>query len=151
MHRAWGAYPDTILTFPDAGIVVDLRRELTPAIRRRLIDAGLPRAFAVVTSCNPLGRLLDESSNRRLATVLAIQIAAKHPAARPVLGGSPDGSHREPGWALMISLDEAKGLARSFLQNAVFWYDGSCFAIVPVHAPGPALALPAPAEGGPES
>jgi len=142
MHRAWGAYPETVLTFPDADLVVDLRRPLTPAIRRRLGEHGLSGPFAVVTACNPLGTHLDEAANRRLCQVLAMQVAARYPGARPVDGGSPDGTHREPGWAIPASLEEARRLAGEFLQNAVFWFDGERFSVVPVHSPGEPLALP---------
>jgi len=149
VHRAWGAYPDTVLTFPDAGIVVDLRHPLTPAIRRHLQDLGLPGPFAVVTASNPLGGHLDDHSNRRLLAVLASQIASRFPGARKALGGSPDGRHQEPGWAIPASLEEARRLAEEFLQNALFWYDGDRFLIVPVHAPGEPLGLPCPLEISP--
>ncbi|MGQ0704162.1 MAG: DUF3293 domain-containing protein [Gemmatimonadales bacterium] len=142
MHRAWGSYPDTVLTFPDVDLVIDLRRPLSPAIRRRLAELGLGRPFAVITACNPLGTRLEERANRRLCAVLERQVSARYPGARPAQGGSPDGTHREPGWALPISLEEAKRLAGGFLQNAVFWYDGEKFQVVPVHAPFEALTLP---------
>ena len=143
MHRAWGSYQDTVLTFPDADLVLDLRRPLTPAIRRRLVELGLGGRFAVITACNPLGTRLDERANRRLCTVLERQVTARYPEARPAQGGSPDGTHREPGWAVPVSLEEARRLAGQFLQNAVFWYDGEKFQLVPVHAPFETVALPA--------
>lgn len=141
MHRAWGAYPETVLTFPEAGIIVDLRRPVGDVLRHRLAS-HLAGPFGVVTACNPLGSGLDPDANERLSTLLAHRIALRYPSARPAQGGSPDGSHREPGWAVPAPLDEVKRLAGDFLQNAVFWYDGERFSIVPVHGSGAVLPLP---------
>ncbi len=142
MHRAWGAYPDTVLTFPEIDLVVDLRGPLSPVVRQRLRDAGLGGPFGVVTACNPLGSQFDAASNRRLTILLATRIAASHPSARRADGGSPDGAHQEPGWAVPGSLEQARQLGEAFFQNAVFWFDGERFAIVPVHAPGQVILLP---------
>ncbi len=144
MHRAWGAYPETVLTFPELDLLVDLRNPLSPALRERLRNAGLGGPFGVVTACNPLGTPLDPSANRRLTVLLATRIASSHPAARRADGGSPDGTHQEAGWAIPGSLEQVRQLAATFLQNAVFWFDGTQFTIVPVHAPGEVLPLPLP-------
>jgi len=87
-------------------------------------------------------RLAEGSLPEKEALRLAMQVAARYPGARPVDGGSPDGTHREPGWAIPASLEEARRLAGEFLQNAVFWFDGERFSVVPVHSPGEPLALP---------
>jgi len=142
MHRAWGAYAETVLTFPGLDLVVDLRRPLTPSVVRRLREAGLPGAFGVVTACNPLGAQLDPASNRRLTVLLGHRISAGYGSALRADGGSPDGSHQEPGWAIPGSLDQVRQLGAAFLQNAVFWFDGERFAIVPVHSAGEVVPLP---------
>ncbi len=149
MRRPWGDYPDTLLTFA-GGLAIDLRRPLSPPLRQRLGELGLGRPFGVVTACNPLGSRLDDAANRRLTSLLGQRILAGYGEARPAQGGSPDGSHREPGWAVPAPLEEVKRLAADFLQNAVFWYDGERFSIVPVLGPGEPLPLPlpAPAESG---
>jgi hypothetical protein len=139
---AWGRYPDTILQFPSAGIDIDLRQPLSPRALLVLAIAGLARPFAVVTACNPLGCSLDDSANRRLSAVLTGLVQDRFPGARPAHGTSPDGAHVEPGWAIPAPLEEARSLATRFLQNAVFWFDGIRFSIVPVHAAGPLLTLP---------
>ena len=141
MRRPWGAYPETVITFPDSGLVVDLRRPVNPMLRQRLGEIGLSGSFGVVTACNPLGGQVDAAANRRLTTLLASR-AAGYAGSRPAVGGSPDGSHREPGWAIPAPLDELRRLAADFLQNALFWFDGEKFAIIPVHGAGEALPLP---------
>lgn len=143
MHPSWGRYPDTLLRFPEAGLRIDLRRPVSPADQRALANIGLPGPFAVVTSCNPLGRSLEESSNNRLTAVLTALVLERYPGARLAHGASPDGAHLERGWAIPASLDEVRGLAARFFQNGVFWFDAGCFYIVPVLAPLPKLALPA--------
>ena len=146
MSHGWGPYPETVLHFPEIGLRLDLRLPLSPAILQQLAELGLGGSFAVVTACNPLGSDLDEVGNRRLATVLARLVRDRYPGAHPALGGSPDGSHEESGWALPVPLEDARQLAAQFLQNALFWFEGGRVLIVPVLGPGPDLPLP-PAAG----
>lgn len=142
MHRPWGAYPETVITFPDTGLVVDLRRPVTPMLRQRLGQIGLAGPFGVVTACNPLGTQIGAVANRRLTTLLGCRVAG-YAGSRPAVGGSPDASHQEPGWAIPASLDQVRRLAADFLQNALFWFDGEKFSIVPVHGTADVLTLPA--------
>lgn len=146
MHRPWGAYPETVITFPETGLVVDLRRPVNPILRQRLGELGLSGRFGVVTACNPLGSEIGAAANRRLTALLGCRVAG-YAGARPAVGGSPDASHREPGWAIPAPFDEVRRLAADFLQNALFWFDGERFSIVPVHAAGDPLPLPAPSQG----
>ncbi len=142
MHPAWGPYPDTLLNFPEADLTVDLRREISPHTRTALARLGLECPFAVVTACNPLGRPIGESSNLRLTAVLSAVVGWRYPTARPAHGAAASGTHREPGWALPVSLPEARNLAARFFQRGIFWFDGDRFYIEPVLAPGPAVSLP---------
>jgi hypothetical protein len=146
MHRPWGAYPETVITFPDTGLVVDLRRPVNPILRQRLGELGLRGPFGIVTACNPLGTEVDAAANRRLTTLLAFR-AAGYAGSRSAVGGSPDASHQEPGWAIPAPLDEVRRLAADFMQNALFWFDGERFSIVPVHGIGEVLPLPALSQG----
>ena len=143
MPAAWGQYPDTLLHFPDASLSVDLRLPLPAALPRRFAELGLPAGFGVVTACNPLGTALEAPANLRLSTLFDRVVRDRDPGAVRALGGSPDGAHEEPGWAIPAPLPELARLAAEFLQNALFWFDGERFAIVPVLAPGPHLPLPA--------
>lgn len=143
MASAWGDFAATVLRFPDTGLSIDLRLVLPPSAPQQLADLGLPGAFGIVTGCNPLGSRLDEASNQRLTRVLASVVRDRFPAARPVVGSSPDGRHQEPGWAIAAPLGEVERLAAEFLQAAVFWYDGERFFIFPVQGAGPREPLPA--------
>jgi hypothetical protein len=142
MHPVWGAYPDTVLQFPGAGLNIDLRQSVSPRSLQALKTAGLTGQFAVVTACDPLGGALDSSANQRLSSVLTALVQERYPGARPAHGISPDGAHVEPGWAIPAPLEEARGLAARFLQNSIFWFDGARFSIVPVTVAGPHLTLP---------
>jgi hypothetical protein len=144
MPTAWGPYSDTVLHFPEAALDLDLRVALPPAAPRQLAKLGLHGPFAVITACNPLGIELDAAANQRLAAVLTSLVRERYPGAVAVQGGSPDGRHQEPGWAIAAPLDQLRRLARAFLQNALFWFDETRFVIVPVLAPGQTLPLPAP-------
>ena len=142
MHPSWWPYPDTLLLFPEADLIVDLRRPISPQSTHALARLGLGRSFGVVTACNPYGRSLEESSNLRLSRVLSEIVRLRLPAARRADGSSPDGGHLEPGWALPEPLEEVRELAARFFQNGIFWFEHDRFFIVPVLATGPTLALP---------
>jgi hypothetical protein len=142
VHPSWGAYPDTVLHFPEADLAVDLRCPITPSARRGLAQLGLAGPFAVVTPCDPLGQPHDNSSNQRLMAVFQAVVRGSCPGARRADGASPDGSHVEPGWALPMPLQDATMLAARFFQNGLFWYEANRFRIVPVLAPLSTLELP---------
>ena len=144
MHEAWGPYSETILHFPEANLTIDLRVPVPPEARGALAGAGLPGPFAVVTACNPMGRVVEARANQRLSAVLAGVVREQHPGAVRADGGAPAGGHLEPGWALATSLEPARRLAARFFQNAVYWFEDGRFSIVPVLAPGPVLSLPRP-------
>jgi len=143
VSAAWGPYSDTVLHFPEAGLTVDLRLALPGGIPQRFAELGLGASFAVVTACNPLDTLLEAPANERLTRVFERVVRERYPGATPAHGRSPDGKHEEPGWAIPAHLTETQRLATEFLQNALFWFDGERFFIVPVLAPGPHLPLPA--------
>lgn len=142
MHPAWGAYPDTILRFPDAGLAIDLRRPVSPHAKAVLSGLGPGRPFGVVTACNPRGGLLEDRANRRLIAVLDALVLERYRGAWRADGCSPDGAHVEPGWAVPAPLPEVALLAARFFQNGLFWYEADRFSIVPVLAPYPPLPLP---------
>jgi len=142
MTSAWGRYPDTILQFPSVGVDIDLRQPVSPRSLMVLAIGGLAKPFAVVTACNPMGGSLDDSANQRLSAVLTALVQDRFPGARPAHGASPDGTHVEPGWAIPAPLEEVRNLAARFFQNAMFWFDGARFSVVPVHTGGPSLMLP---------
>jgi uncharacterized protein DUF3293 len=143
VHSAWGPYAETVLCFPEVKLAIDLRLPLPAAIPKRLSQLGLTGSFGVVTACNPRGITLDAGANRRLTAELAAVVRERYPAARLAQGASPDGRHEEPGWAIAAPLPELKRLAAEFRQNALFWFDGARFVIVPVLGQGPPLPLPA--------
>jgi len=144
----WASYGNTIIRFADAGLSLDLRHSVGEAERKELRRLGLSGTFSVVTACNPLGQILEPASNRRLAAQLAAVVGTHWPGAHRADGVSPDGGHREAGWALPGPLEPARELAARFFQRALFWYDGDHFHIVPVLAPGLVLSLPGRPESG---
>jgi len=144
----WASYGDTILRFSGAGLDLDLRRPVGEAERRELRRLGLSGTFSVVTACNPLGRLLEPASNRRLSAQFAAVVVRRWPDARRADGLSPDGSHTEAGWAIPGAIEPARELAARFFQRALFWYDGVQFHIVPVLAAGPVRSLPSSQTSG---
>jgi hypothetical protein len=138
----WASYGDTILRFPGAGLDLDLRHPIGEAERKELRRLGLSGTFSVVTACNPLGRVLEPTANRRLSAQFDVVVLQQWHDARRADGYAPDGAHGEAGWALPGPIEPARDLAARFFQRALFWYDDDRFYVVPVLAPGPILPLP---------
>ncbi len=85
---------------------------------------GLPERFGVVTACNPDGVSDLDEKNRARTEVLRARLEAAGLAFFPVTGGSPDFSHREPGFGLVApSIERVIELGREFHQEAVFWVE----------------------------
>lgn len=86
-------------------------------------DEGWPRAFAIITACDPNGVTADAESNAvrdgRLASLLK-ERSLRHWRAT---GGSPDFTHAEPGYAVEVSIQGALQIGRLFEQEAVFWIE----------------------------
>ena len=86
------------------------------------ICGKIPARFAVVTACDPMGRRSTPAANRRRDAILLRRLKALKIARFRVTGGSKDGSHREPGWGLIVkSPAAARALAAEFEQDAYFW------------------------------
>lgn len=80
----------------------------------------LPAFFAIVTAWNPDGMPADEAANRRADEVLHRELVELGLAPFRITGCSPDLSHREPGWAVVLSKVEAIALGRRHRQLAVW-------------------------------
>lgn len=81
-----------------------------------------PARFAVVTACDPRGKKKPAAVNRRRDAALLRRLKALKIARFRVTGGSEDGSHREPGWGLIVpSPAAARALAAEFQQDAYYW------------------------------
>lgn len=81
----------------------------------------LPPDFAIVTAWNPEGLTSDATANRKADEVLHRELEELGLAPFRATGCSPDLSHREPGWAVVISKVEAIALGRRHRQLAVWW------------------------------
>jgi hypothetical protein len=57
-------------------------------------------------------------------------------------GESPDGRHRERGFAIAMGRGDAATLARSHGQLALYWFDGEAFWIDDVRTTRPPQRLP---------
>lgn len=129
---SWNAYPQTILEFHGAQTVrIDLRQSLTEADGAALSAIGLGQPFAVITAYNPAGKTTDESANRRRTEGLRQRLSDRGGPIIPTQGVSPDGRHREPGFAVVLAREDAIAIAMEFDQSAIFWWDGSKFWIHP--------------------
>jgi hypothetical protein len=126
------AWAETILAFGDAELSIDLREPVGESARQALLDLGLGQPFAIVTPCNPHGWELDEATNTRRLIDFEQALVERGLPAVPAEGRSPDASHGEPGWALVIPLDESVALARRWGQLGLYWWDGTQFKVVMV-------------------
>src|SRR5207253_2619646 len=98
--------------------------------------------FAVVTPCDPRGTRVADGSNAIRVSALHASLMRRGCDFVPADGVSPDGLHRESGFAVDLLLEEAVTLARSLEQSALFWFDGEAFWVVPALVAGGAVRLP---------
>jgi hypothetical protein len=146
---SWEAYPHTILEFHGAQTVrIDLRQSVTEADGAALSTIGLGQPFAVITAYNPAGKTADESANRRRTEALRQRLSDRGGLIIPTQGVSPDGGHREPGFAVVLPREEAIAIATEFDQSAIFWWDGTKFWIHPALVSDSPRPLPEAAGGG---
>lgn len=126
------AWAETILDFADGRLTIDLREPVPASAKRGLATLGLDQPFAVITPCNPRGRVLPASANAERLAAAAQVVAGRTPPAVAAEGRSPDGLHREPGWAIVMPEARAVELARAWKQLGFYWWDGRQFRIVQV-------------------
>jgi hypothetical protein len=98
--------------------------------------------FAVVTAFNPYGVNVADEENLRRHSTLRNELESAGVPSIPAAGMSPDGAHREEGYAIWISRDLARDLAARYEQTAFFWFDGQEFWVVPTAVDVPPVRLP---------
>ena len=141
---SWPHYFDTILEIRDGArlIRVDLRKELPSDRRAELRALSDPPAFGVVTAANPLGRKLPDLENGWRSEQLHAELGADDVTCRAADGVSPDGSHRERGFAVWGPREDVRDLAEQFKQTAFFWFDGTSFWLVATSGAPEPVRLP---------
>ena len=140
---SWKFYTETLLEFllPDS-FIVDLRQEVTTQEKAEFVRVGLKHRFAVLTACNPRDCSTDDRRNARRTAKLERDLRVGDVVVLPADGISPEGRHREPGFAVGLAIDRATGIARRYDQSAFFWFDGKRFWIMPVLVQAKPIALP---------
>ena len=100
--------------------------------RAELPAVGLPAAFGIVTACNPDGKTVSAIENDQATDTLRSALTAENHFFFPVIGGSPDFSHTEPGFGVLFeSSEEAVSWGRRYQQEAVFWIKEGSVQLVP--------------------
>src|SRR5262249_44477814 len=135
----WSDYANTILEFQTAdGCRVDLRSPVPPSTVARLAQLGLGAEFAVVTPWNPRGIPTPDTLNKARLERMRSDLEKSGCRLVPADGVSPDGAHREPGFAVSLPLKESVALAHVWEQAGLFWFDGTAFWLVPAFSADPA-------------
>jgi hypothetical protein len=141
---SWSCYPQTVLELHDAGrlVTIDLRRVLTEEQRRTLTTMGPSPTFGVITAFNPVGRRASAADNAARHERLRESLTRSAVAHVRVDGVSPEGSHREEGFAVWLERDATASLALQFQQSAFFWFDGQSFWVIGALVDAAPLLLP---------
>jgi len=94
------------------------------------LPADWPGDFAIITAYDPDG--LPTKGELNLAADLALEADLRAAGYRllRVTGGSADGLHQEPGWAVPIGLPGAVEFGRRYRQVAVFAVRAGRLALV---------------------
>jgi hypothetical protein len=92
--------------------------------RADLPKAGVPSRFVIITACNPDGRDVSDEENAIATERLRTDLLKERHFFFPVTGGSPDFSHAEPGFGVLLpSPEEAVRWGQRFRREAVFWVE----------------------------
>jgi len=94
------------------------------------LPAGWGGDFAIITAYDPEGKAVSAADNAAADLALEAELRARGLRAHRVTGGSADGTHAEPGWAVELSLPEAIALGRRYRQLAVFQVRGGWLTLV---------------------
>jgi len=139
----WPRYPETILEFATTpAVVIDLRKVLSEAALAALKAAGLGQPFAIMTAFDPRGQNLSPAENEKRTKELDARLRASNYRFAQVDACSPDRSHCECSFAVVMPQEEALDLARELEQVAIFWFDGTQFWILGALAEADPLMLP---------
>ena len=139
----WPRYPETILEFATTPAVeIDLREAPSEAAIAALKVAGLGQPFAIMTAFDPRGENLSPAENEKRKHALGARLRASNYRFVQVDACSPDQSHCECSFAVVMPQDEALDLARELEQVAIFWFDGTRFWILGALAEADPLMLP---------
>ena len=84
------------------------------------VEGNLPSSFVVITAYNPRGLTAPMSRNQHQDTTLSSVLRQKGHEPIRVIGRDQENTHREPGWAVDIDLNEAKKLGQLFKQDAIY-------------------------------
>lgn len=83
-----------------------------------------PVRFAIVTACNPDGRIVANAVNTEADRKLAAELERRELVHFRITGGSLDGRHQEPGWGIAThDLAVARDLSKRYQQLAFFWIE----------------------------
>ena len=139
----WPRYPETILDFATTPAVeIDLRRVPSEAAIVALKAAGLGQPFAIVTAFDPRGENMSPAENEKRTQKLKSRLRSSDCRFVAVDCCSPDRSHCERSFAVVMPQEEALDLAREMEQVAIFWFDGARFWILGALAEADPLMLP---------
>ena len=141
----WRYYSETVLEIRHALRVlrVDLRDVLSDELRSDLRCLGGRGEFGIITAANPLGHQLSGAENDRRRLELEAALNASDSSFCPADGVSPDGRHRESGFAAWLDDDEVRAVAEQFEQTAFFYFDGAAFWLVTTNGTRDPIRLPA--------
>lgn len=87
-------------------------------------------SFWVITAYNPDAQVVDAALNGEADAALAAELDRRGLRRFRVTGGSPDGTHVEPGWGVECYEAEAMELGRQFRQHSLFFFDGERIELV---------------------
>ena len=81
----------------------------------------VPLNFAIVTACNPEGNSVDDATNQAATEQFQALLDEREMRYFPVIGGSAQFDHAEPGFGIVAPLEDCLELGRSLRQEAIFW------------------------------
>ena len=86
-----------------------------------LTAENLPEQFAIITACQPTGTKWPEERNQEANRQLQQELEQQGALLGEVTGYSPRTGHAEPGFAALLSFNQACDLGLRYQQDAIYF------------------------------
>ena len=89
-----------------------------------------PAQFAVITAHNPEGISYSPADNHKFDNGLSASLEQKKLSHFRVIGASPDFTHAEAGFAVVVNVQTALELAKCWKQEAIYWIEDGMLSVI---------------------
>lgn len=88
-----------------------------------------PKEFVIITAYATTGERWSDDKNTAASAALYEKLVLRELWIEPLTGYDPESGHAEPGYAVVLPMEEARELGRRFRQDAIFHVLGDALSV----------------------